>query len=232
MQIESAFQIDLLEEFKELNLLCRVNAYNFCQWLRRKSKTKHIIKECETYRPLIDCYRPFNSLINRCNESSINVNDSIKIRCAACFHNKGKVHSATLDACFGAVGKAHQNRYPTTPFTGNEYMLSDLSKETVAKYATEEEPAITSDQKQGCELRSTRGPLQKVGYYDGLNETGLCGSVCMHGVPLFFINIRFGGEKMIFPSTIMDKIVSEKPDWNLLIKYDSMCTFESWRIVT
>jgi len=110
-------------------------------------------------------------------------------------------------------------------------MLQDLTEREVFANTNAERPE-DSEKCFKCQRRSTRGPLQKAGYYDGLNETGLCGSVCKHAVPLFFINIRFGGEKMIFPSVILDKIIGGKPGWSLLAKYDSMRMFETWRTVT
>lgn len=107
-------------------------------------------------------------------------------------------------------------------------MLPDLSKEYVFQNSSQQE-----DQNAiGCQRRSTRGPLQKSGYYDGLDETGLCGSVCKHGVPLYFLNIRFGGEKMIFHSTVLDAVIDEKPDAKLQLRFDSMCIFRTWRMVT
>jgi len=108
-------------------------------------------------------------------------------------------------------------------------MLEDLAKSVVCP-PPETEP-IEPPPKHDCDRRSMREKLQKVGYYDGLNETGLFGSVCKHGVPLFFLNVRFGGEKMIFPSRIVDKLL-EGDVKELILKYDSICSFEPWRIVS
>lgn len=228
-QPQSAFDIDLMKTYQELNLVCGVNTYNFSHLLKRISITKYLYRQNEVYRPLMDAYRPFSALYNKCTAGITTLSDAIKIRCPACYYNIGKVHSATLDACFGTVGKVHQNRYPTLPFNSNDYMLPDLSKDEVFRYTDSDD---LSEKKSPCQRRSTRGPLQKANYYDGLNETGICGSVCKHGVPIYFINIRFGGEKKIFPSVILDKIMDERPDFQLLAKYDSMCLFETWRRVT
>lgn len=220
-----------MQSYRELNLVCGANAYTFSQLLRRSSSTKYIFKDREVYRPFCDSYRPFTTALEHCLQCMPSKSGSLKARCPACFHNLGKVHTITLDACFGAVGKLHQNQNPTQPFNGNEYMLPDLTKEYVFQHTSAEEIAAP-DIKEGCQRRSTRGVLQKAGYYDGLNETGLCGSVCKHDVPVYFLNVRFGGEKMIFPSTILDKVIEEKRDFKLLAKYDSMCVFDVWRRVT
>jgi len=227
-QPQSAFDIKLMKTYSDFNLMCGTNTYNFSQLLKRISMTKYLSTQKEVYRPLIDSYRPFSAIYNRCLAGTTSLSDPIKVRCPACYYNLGKVHSATFDACFGTVGKMHQNRYPTSPFNANEYMMQDLSKEEVFQHSNEDD---LSEKKSGCHRRSTRGPLQKANYYDGLNETGICGSVCKHGVPLYFINIRFGGEKKIFPSVILDKIMEERPNFQLLAKYDSMCVFETWRRV-
>jgi len=151
------------------------------------------------------------------------------VECPCCQHNLRGNKTAAFDACFGAVGKKHQNQHPTKLFVNNDYLLPDLPREIVV--ISEEEEDVSKVEIDCGERRSTRGKLVNTGYYDGLNETGLCGAVCKHGLPLFLLNIRFGGEKMIFASTILDKLLENGTYERYLLKYDSICTFEKWREV-
>jgi len=216
-----------MKEFRNANIFCGANAYSYANYLQQESLTKYQAKPIEVYRPLQDAYRPFTVLYNHCRAGSVSLSQDLTVRCPSCYYNLEERRTASLDACFGAVGKRQQNHYPTESFFSTDYLLPDLPKETVIA----SEPIEDTERIQSVcgERRSTRGRLTKAGYYDGLNETGLCGSICKHGVPLYFINIRFGGEKMIFPATILEKLLlHDGPVNELLLKYDSICTFELW----
>jgi len=209
-----------------MNHFCGANAYSFANFMDKKSQTKHQLKGMEVYRPLQDSYRPFTFLYAHCLAGSPDHTNNIKTECPCCQYNLQGNKTASFDACFGAVGKKHKNKHPTKPFLNYNYLLPDLLRDVVV--TSEDE---TLDFETGCDIRATRSKLAKSGYYDGLNETGLCGSVCKHGIPLFFLNIRFGGEKMIFASKILDELLKQKDYKQYLLKYDSICTFETWRVV-
>jgi hypothetical protein len=134
--------------------------------------------------------------------------------------------SASLDACFGAVGKAHQNNDPTKCFERNDYGLPDLNKEIVfpAKWLITRRSKDDGVKGLCRERRSTREQMTKSGYYDDLNETGLFGSICKHGVPLYFLNVLYGGEKNDF--SIKDKWINT----GILSKYCGKT--QKWLILT
>lgn len=117
-------------------------------------------------------------------------------------------------------------------YTANTSQLNCVYSDTdkgIIRFSHDDQEDVSKVEIDCGERRSTRGKLVNTGYYDGLNETGLCGAVCKHGLPLFLLNIRFGGEKMIFASTILDKLLENGTYERYLLKYDSICTFEKWR---
>jgi hypothetical protein len=64
-----------------------------------------------------------------------------------------------------------------------------------------------------------------------LNQTRIFGSVCEHGFPILFINVQHGGEEMIFASKIVDELLKGQKFGDFLLKHDSICCFEPYRIV-
>jgi len=181
------------------------------------------------------CYRLYSYLQGQI-EKGRSIDESSRIDCPCCLQNQSKIGSVTFDACFGCTGKEVNAQNPIEPFHSEDYILRDLTEEEVmtdVKLKLDKIPTKMSDKRKArsglCDLRATEyAGSTKTENFQGLRFTGLMGSVCKHDFPLFFMNIMYGKEKLVFASRIWEHLsnLDLTTKWNA--KYDIMCSFEKY----
>jgi hypothetical protein len=233
----TAFSIKLLKHYRDLNLICHVNQHQFAELIAFNSYTKAVMTEIEVYRSIQGCYRVFSYLMGQIAKGRT-IGNTTRVDCPCCMSNKKNLATVTFDACFGCTGKESNARNTVAPFHGEDYILQDLTEDQVLvdiklKLSPEEliKKGIRPDviEKEACELRATEytgAPSSK--YFSGLRFTGLMGSVCKHGFPLYFMNIMYGKEKMVFASRVWEHMRDLDPTRKWNAKYDVMCVFEKY----
>jgi hypothetical protein len=233
----TAFSIPLMNNYRDMNLICKVNQHQYAEYIRSMSFTASVLSEVEVYRAMQGCYRVFSFLIGQITKGRT-IDDTTRVDCPCCMSNKEKLATVTFDACFGCTGKESNARNTVQPIHGNDYILPDLSEDQVM---TDVKLKLSPDQllrkgihpdlieKEACELRATEytgAPNSK--YFQGLRFTGLMGSVCKHEFPLFFLNIMYGKEKMVFASRVWEHMRDLDPTRKWNAKYDIMCVFQKY----
>jgi len=124
-----------------------------------------------------------------------------------------------VDACFGVTSLLKNSTLDVEPYQSHDYLLKDLPIEVIAGENQEEE-YDTND----CQPLAANASNMRIdsSYFRGLHYTGLMGSVCKHGMPLWFLNISHGKEKQIFGVKVLEHALTQwKGPWN--VKYDIMC---------
>jgi len=214
-----AIDMDIMEEYHLLNVMCDVSNHSYAGYLTRKSTTVNQANQSDIYRSIQRCYRPWSLLYQQSQRLSNDFNESLRIECPVC-QPSGNA-TITLDACFGATSMARNSRLDIEPQQDHDYLLKDLSKEVIGG----------SDQTDDFEdalcfhmASKTTNNRMDSSYFAGLHYTGLMGSICKHGMPLWFLNISHGKEKAVFGAKILEYVQSLNFSgiWN--VKYDIMCT--------
>lgn len=69
-------------------------------------------------------------------------------------------------------------------------------------------------------------PARTAGRTKAFDTSGIVGTVCRHGVPMSFLNIKTGGEKLIYAVVLLAKTldISERVVWF----YDIACVFKKY----
>jgi hypothetical protein len=216
-----AVDMDLLKEFHLLNVLSDVSNHSYAKYLERNDTTKHIMKCSEAYRGIQRCYRAWSLLFQQSKRMAKSFDQPARTDCPVCKHSG--TATVTIDACFGATSFLENSKLDTEPYQDHDYLFKDLTREEIAGQATDElaDPST-------CENMASNPSNAKMdsAYFQGLHYTGLMGSVCKHGFPLYFQNISHGKEKQIFGAKILEhlqKIDNFSGSWNA--KYDIMCSY-------
>jgi hypothetical protein len=228
----TAFCIDMLKDFRSLNLICKVNQKTYAEHIVRSSHTKYDSTEVEVYRSMQGCYRAFSFIYGQMMKGKT-VHEPSRIDCPCCTFSEDAVATVTFDVCFGCTGKEARAQNPVRPFHGEAYVLEDLTEEEVMNDVNLKINTPNTNQRKvlpgDCELRATEYTGTAASpYYKGLRFTGLMGSICKHGFPWFFMNVMYGKEKLVFASKVWEHLRAKFPKrmWNA--KYDIMCVFEKY----
>lgn len=214
-----AIDMDVLEEYHLLNVMCDVSNHSFAAYLARRSTTSHHSGQADIYRSIQRCYRPWSLLYQQSDKLSNSFNESLRTDCSLC-QPSGNA-TITLDACFGATSLARNSRLDIEPQQDHDYLLKDLTRDVIG--GGDEADDFEDAQCFHMASKPTNNRLDNA-YFAGLHYTGLMGSVCKHGMPLWFLNISHGKEKTVFGASILRHIQSLdfSGTWN--VKYDIMCT--------
>lgn len=216
-QPKFAIDMELLEEFHLLNVTCHVSNYSYAAYLNRKSTNEDSI---DLYRLIQGCYRPWSLLYQQSQRMAKDFSEPARIDCPVCTRSGNP--TITLDACFGATSLLKNSLLDAQPQQSHDYLLKDLTKEVIAGADEEDIDLINTSP---CEHMASNPTNERTesSYFQGLHYTGLMGSICKHGMPLWFLNISHGKEKAVFGAKIIQHVQSlpGKNKWN--IKYDIMC---------
>jgi hypothetical protein len=228
----TSFCIDLLKDYRSLNLICKVNQSTYAKHIVRISHTRYQNTEVEVYRSMQGCYRAFSYIYGQMIKGR-SVKESSRVECPCCTFKKDTVAAVTFDVCFGCTGKQIQAQNPVKPFHDEAYVLQDLTETEVLSdiHLKVNAPKINSKRTLhgDCELRATEYTgSSSSSYYKGLKFTGLMGGICKHSFPWFFMNVMYGKEKLVFASRVWEHIRNKYPGRKWNAKYDIMCVFEKY----
>jgi len=130
-----------------------------------------------------------------------------------------------MDACFGATSLLKTSKLDIEPHQQHDYLLKDLEKSEISSKTedVEKEEEVDPDACQNLASKITNARTESE-YFQGLHYTGIMGSICKHGMPLWFLNISHGKEKTIFGAKLLQHIATlgQPGVWN--VKYDIMCS--------
>jgi hypothetical protein len=215
-----AIDMEVLKEYHQLNTICHVSNHRYSEYLERNNTTKHIMNCTESYRSIQKCYRAWSLLYQQSMGMAVSFDQTARIDCPVC--KTSGTATVTLDACFGATSLLKNSKLDVEPYQDHDYLLKDLTREQIQGEATDEivDPSA-------CVNMASKPSNVKMdsAYYKGLHYTGLMGSVCKHGFPLYFVNISHGKEKQVFGAKILShlqRIDNFSGSWNA--KYDIMCS--------
>jgi len=215
-----AIAMEVLEEFHLLNVICHVSNYQYAVYLQRKHTN---IDSIDLYRCIQRCYRPFSLLYQQTMIMAKSAYESARIDCEICI--RCDQPTITMDACFGATSLLKTSKLDIEPHQQHDYLLKDLDKsEIVSKtedVEREEEVDPNACQTLASKITNARTESE---YFQGLHYTGITGSICKHGIPLWFLNISHGKEKTVFGAKLLQHIATlgQAGTWN--VKYDIMCS--------
>jgi len=222
----------MLRSYRLLNVICKTNQKAYADYIEEVSYTKYGSKEIEVYRSMQGCYRAFSYLYGQILQGK-SLEESSRIDCPCCMHNKDKTASVTFDVCFGCTGKEAKAKFPVEPFHQEAYVLRDLTEKEVMTDINAKIPEhLRKRRKKGgkdCPLRAlTYSGKVSTKYFQGLRYTGLLGSICKHEFPLYFLNVMYGKEKQVFASRVWEHLHNLDPKRKWIAKYDIMCMFEKY----
>jgi len=160
----------------------------------------------QTYTPpihfyvnFLEAYRQYNFLHHHLHHLTPPSNDIIpRSLCPCCTENLQQRSFLTVDACFQGCSKLHQCKNPLPSLYQNSFFISQILHE--------ENDRMNNNNNNGglCMSRVSQwDSLRPESYLRGLDTTALMTGICKHQIPFMSIDIKDGGEKLIYSKTLL-----------------------------
>ncbi|CAB5213016.1 unnamed protein product [Rhizophagus irregularis] len=231
-----AFSFDVFDMYYQLLFEAQVSHLAFCKVLEAFQYRQNINRNIYTlFISAFHKYLGFKSKLQADLRKSYE-SESNNFECPAC--PQPNEHNSTTIISFDgnfqlrrlkSSGNSYENRLVNDRFIISEEFFSDWVSNNQSFYNNK----LQKDKKNditSCESNfKAADQLRSFNKSKFLDDTGIFGSTCRHGVPLKFLNLKNMGERYILAECLIDNFQHKFPnsDQKFIFLYDIACSFHA-----